>query len=247
MCVNFTGLAEGSIAPRNGQPFYTGLTWYRVVPGFVMQSGNPGLKDTDDEKTPIPHHFPDEFVPGLHHDAAGVLSMANAGPDTNSCEFFLTLAPAQRLNYLHSVFGRVVRGVEVLPEIRQGDALTLRILRVGAQARAFRADAATFASLAAAAPDSRPSASPARARTSTTPTACCPSIRPGPGISTTSSPTSSARRGCASPPASSRNRPRLGRTMRRANSCRRSPPSSASRAAGPLPPTSPTRRTGGSG
>lgn len=151
MCTNFTGLAEGTIAPRNGRPFYTGLTWYRVVPGFVLQSGNPGLKDTDDEKTPIPHHFPDEFVPGLHHDAAGVLSMANAGPDTNSCEFFITLAPAQRLNYLHSVFGRVVRGLEILPAIRQGDALTIRILRLGAQARAFPADAAALTSLAAAA------------------------------------------------------------------------------------------------
>src|SRR3954470_6283683 len=89
----FVGLAEGTLAPRNGKPFYTGLTWYRVVPGFVIQSGNPGLKDTDDEDKPIPHHFPDEFVPGLRHDTAGILSMANAGPDTNSCEFFVTLAP----------------------------------------------------------------------------------------------------------------------------------------------------------
>lgn len=151
MCVNFTGLAEGTLAPKDGKPFYTGLTWYRVVPGFVLQSGNPGLKDTDDEAKPIPHHFPDEFIPGLRHDAAGVLSMANAGPDTNSCEFFLTLAPTQRLNYLHSVFGRVVRGLEVLPLIRQDDALAIKILRVGASARAFRADAATFASLSAVA------------------------------------------------------------------------------------------------
>lgn len=151
MCANFTGLAEGSIAPKNGQPFYTGLTWYRVVTGFVIQSGNPGLKDTDDEKTPIPHRFPDEFVPGLRHSAAGILSMANAGPDTNSCEFFLTLAPTQRLNYLHSVFGQVVRGLEVLPQIKQDDALTIQILRVGAAAKAFRADAATFAALSGAA------------------------------------------------------------------------------------------------
>jgi len=51
-CVNFTGLAEGTLAAKNGQPFYTGLTFYRVVPGFVIQSGNPSLKDTDDEKVP---------------------------------------------------------------------------------------------------------------------------------------------------------------------------------------------------
>lgn len=151
MCVNFAGLAEGSLARSDGRPFYTGLTWYRVVPGFVIQSGNPGLKDTDDEKNPIPHHFPDEFVAGLHHDAAGVLSMANAGPDTNSCEFFLTLAPTPRLNFLHSVFGRVVRGLDVLQQIKQDDAFTIRILRLGTDARAFRADAASFALLSAAA------------------------------------------------------------------------------------------------
>lgn len=151
MCANFTGLAEGTLAPKGGHPFYSGLTWYRVVPGFVIQSGNPGLKDTDDEAKPIPHHFPDEFVPGLRHDAAGILSMANAGPDTNSCEFFFTLAPVQRLNYLHSVFGRTVRGLEVLPQIRQDDPVSIRILRIGAAARAFKNDPATFAALAAAA------------------------------------------------------------------------------------------------
>jgi cyclophilin family peptidyl-prolyl cis-trans isomerase len=149
MCANFTGLAEGSLAPKDGKPFYTGLTWYRVVPGFVIQSGNPGLKDTDDEKTPIPHRFPDELIPGLRHSAAGVLSMANAGPDTNSCEFFLTLAPTDRLNYLHSVFGQVVRGLDVLAQLKQNDAFTIKILRVGAAAKAFRTDAATFAALSA--------------------------------------------------------------------------------------------------
>lgn len=151
MCVNFTGLAEGTIAPRNGRPFFTGLTWYRVVPGFVIQSGNPGLKDTDDEKNPIPHRFPDELVPGLQHDTAGILSMANAGPDTNGCEFFITLAPTPRLNYLHSVFGRVVRGLEVLPQIKQNDAVAIKILRIGTEAKAFRADPATFAALSGAA------------------------------------------------------------------------------------------------
>ena len=151
MCTNFVGLAEGTIAPRHGQPFYSGLTWYRVVPGFVLQSGNPGLKDTDDEAHPIPHHFPDEFAPGLRHDSAGVLSMANAGPDTNSCEFFLTLAPTPRLDFLHSVFGRIIRGLELLPLIRADDALTIKILRIGSAARAFRADATAFAALAGAA------------------------------------------------------------------------------------------------
>jgi len=151
MCVNFTGLAEGTLAPKDGKPFYTGLTFYRVVPGFVIQSGNPGLKDTDDDKVAHPHRFPDEFVPGLRHDAAGVLSMANAGPDTNSCEFFLTLRDTNRLNYLHSVFGRVVRGLEVLQKIQPDDALSIKILRRGKAARAFKADAVAFAALVAAA------------------------------------------------------------------------------------------------
>jgi len=151
MCANFTGLAEGTLAPKDGKPFYTGLTFYRVVPGFVIQSGNPGLKDTDDDKIAHPHRFPDEFVPGLRHDGPGILSMANAGPDTNSCEFFLTLAATQRLNYLHSVFGRVIRGLEMLPQVRQDDAVSIKILRVGADARAFKNDAAAFQTLAAAA------------------------------------------------------------------------------------------------
>ena len=151
MCANFTGLAEGTLAPQGGKPFYTGLTFYRVVPGFVIQSGNPGLKDTDDDKTAHPHRFPDEFVPGLRHDAAGVLSMANAGPDTNSCEFFLTLRDTNRLNYLHSVFGRVVRGLEVLPKVQPDDAVSIKILRLGKAARAFKADATAFAALAASA------------------------------------------------------------------------------------------------
>ncbi len=149
MCVNFTGLAEGTLAPKNGKPFYTGLTWYRVVPGFVIQSGNPGLKDTDDEAKPVTPHFPDEFVPGLRHDATGILSMANAGPDTNSCEFFLTLAPTNRLNYLHSVFGRTVRGLAVLAQIKQDDPVSIKILRIGAAAQAFKNDPATFAALSA--------------------------------------------------------------------------------------------------
>ncbi|MBI2496742.1 MAG: peptidylprolyl isomerase [Opitutae bacterium] len=159
---SFVGLAEGSLAPRDGKPFYTGLTWYRVVPGFVIQSGNPGLKDTGDES--IPHKFPDEFAPGLRHGKVGVLSMANAGPDTNGCEFFVTLGDCTRLNYLHSVIGRTSRGLGVLPLIKPDDAFTIKILRVGAAAQAFKADPAAFAALAAR-------AAPYRGETETGPAA----------------------------------------------------------------------------
>src|SRR5882757_7513934 len=153
---SFVGLAEGSLAPRDGKPFFTGLTWYRVVPGFVIQSGNPGLKDTGD--VPVPYTFPDEFVPGLHNREIGTLSMANAGPDTNGCEFFVTLGDCTRLNYLHTVFGRTIQGLEVLPLIQPNDAFTIKILRVGAEARAFKADPETFKALAAKA---KPYAGPA--------------------------------------------------------------------------------------
>jgi cyclophilin family peptidyl-prolyl cis-trans isomerase len=146
---SFVGLAEGTIEPRNGKPYYTGLKWYRVVPGFVLQSGDPNHEQNLDKDDPgTPYTFPDEFVPGLRHAQAGVLSMANAGPDTNSCEFFITLGDCTRLNYLHSVFGHVFTGAEVLPLIQPNDDFTIKILRVGAAGRAFKADEATFKALA---------------------------------------------------------------------------------------------------
>ncbi len=146
-CASFVGLAEGKLGPKNDRPFFKNLTWYRVVPNFVMQSGNPGNKDTGDE--PRPYNFPDEFSRGLRHDAAGVLSMANAGPDTNGCEFFVTLRDTNRLNYLHSVFGRVVVGLEVLPKVQPDDPLSIKILRLGEEAQKFKADEATFTQLVA--------------------------------------------------------------------------------------------------
>ena len=93
------------------------------------------------------YEFADEFAPGLHHDSAGILSMANDGPDTNGSQFFITHREVNRLNYLHTVFGRTVRGLEVLPQVRQDDPMKVKILRLGAAARAFRADDATFAAL----------------------------------------------------------------------------------------------------
>jgi len=142
---NFVGLAEGTLGPKARAPYYTGLKWYRVVPGFVIQSGNPKAPADDDPG----YTFADEFVPGLRHSAAGVLSMANDGPDTNSAEFFVTLAPCPRLNYLHSVFGRIVRGDEVLARIKPDDSFSIKILRIGAAAKAFPADPATFKARAA--------------------------------------------------------------------------------------------------
>ena len=144
---SFVGLAEGTLGPQPGRPFFDQLKFHRVVPGFVVQGGDPlGTGEGGPG-----YEFPDEFVPGLRHDAVGILSMANAGPDTNGSQFFFTLAPVHRLNYLHSVFGRTVRGVDVLPQIQKDDAFTVRILRQGAGAQAFAADAPAFAALLAAA------------------------------------------------------------------------------------------------
>lgn len=149
---SFVGLAEGELGPAPRKPFFDGLTFHRVVPGFVVQGGDP--RGTG-EGGPG-YSFPDEFVPGLRHDAIGVLSMANSGPDTNGSQFFFTLAPVNRLNYLHSVFGRLIRGLDVLPRIQKGDTMTVKILRVGEAAKAFRVDEASFHALIARAPRATP-------------------------------------------------------------------------------------------
>jgi len=137
---NFVGLAEGTLNPKKGVPFFDGLTFHRVVPGFVIQGGDPlGTGEGGPGYT-----FPDEFSPGLRHDRVGVLSMANDGPDTNGSQFFFTLAPVNRLNYLHSVFGQVVRGLDVLPRIRTGDTMRVKIVRVGTVAQGFQTNLAAF-------------------------------------------------------------------------------------------------------
>jgi cyclophilin family peptidyl-prolyl cis-trans isomerase len=142
---NFVGLAEGTLGPNPGKPFYDGLTFHRVVPGFVIQGGDPlGTGEGDPG-----YEFPDEFSPKLRHDSVGILSMANSGPDTNGCQFFITLDAENQLNYLHSVFGKVVSGLEVLPQVQQGDKMEIKILRLGDAAKAFRADQAVFNELIA--------------------------------------------------------------------------------------------------
>lgn len=145
---NFVGLAEGKLGPTPGKPFYDGLYFHRVVPDFVVQGGDP----LGNGEGGPGYEFPDEFRPELRHDAAGILSMANAGPDTNGSQFFFTLRPVARLDFLHSVFGRVVRGVELLPRIRQGDGIKVKILRIGSAAEAFPTDKAAFDRLVAQAP-----------------------------------------------------------------------------------------------
>jgi cyclophilin family peptidyl-prolyl cis-trans isomerase len=151
---SFVGLAEGALGPEPRKPYFDGLKFHRVAAGFVVQGGDPlGTGEGGPG-----YSFPDEFVPGLRHDAAGILSMANSGPDSNGSQFFLTLAPVNRLNYLHTVFGRTVRGLDVLPQIKGGDEMRVKIIRRGAAAEKFRADEASFTKLVASLPRAAPPA-----------------------------------------------------------------------------------------
>lgn len=138
--MNFVGLAEGKLGPNKGKPYFDGLVFHRVVPGFVIQGGDPlGTGEGGPG-----YEIPDEFAAGAHHDQAGVLSMANSGPDTGGSQFFITLKDTTRLNYLHSVFGKVIQGRELLDRIRKGDSMKISILRVGPAAEAFVVTAEAF-------------------------------------------------------------------------------------------------------
>lgn len=149
---NFIALATGErpwmeeeSARVSTRPFYGGLTFHRVIAGFMIQGGSPNGLGTDGPGYVIP----DEFDPTLRHDAPGILSMANSGPNSNGSQFFITVAATPWLDDVHTVFGKVVEGYAVVQAISQVDTDTqnrprepvhlqqVRIRRVGAAAEAF--------------------------------------------------------------------------------------------------------------
>jgi peptidyl-prolyl cis-trans isomerase A (cyclophilin A) len=117
---NFVGLATGSkewTDPATGKPasrpFYDGLIFHRVIDGFMLQGGCPEGSGRGGPG----YKFADEFGPGLKHDRPGLLSMANAGPNTNGSQFFVTLVPTPWLDNRHAIFGEVVDGMDVVNAI----------------------------------------------------------------------------------------------------------------------------------
>ena len=117
---NFVGLAEGTkefTDPKTGQkttrPFYDGLVFHRVIEGFMLQGGCPLGTGTGGPG----YKFADEFNAKLRHTKPGILSMANAGPNTNGSQFFITLKETNYLNGKHTVFGEVTEGMDTIRKI----------------------------------------------------------------------------------------------------------------------------------
>jgi peptidyl-prolyl cis-trans isomerase A (cyclophilin A) len=110
---NFINLAEGRQETQKGGNFYEGIIFHRVIKGFVIQGGCPQGSGMGGPG----YQFQDEFDPALRHNDAGILSMANAGPRTNGSQFFVTLAPTPHLDGRHSVFGKVIKGLDIVKTI----------------------------------------------------------------------------------------------------------------------------------
>ncbi|MFH1133973.1 MAG: peptidylprolyl isomerase [Nanoarchaeota archaeon] len=106
-------ITTGNFINLSKKGFYNSVIFHRVIPGFMIQGGDPtGTGRGGSEKL-----IPDEFHPSLTHDSAGILSMANRGPNTGSSQFFITLNATPWLDGKHAVFGKVVKGMDVVDAI----------------------------------------------------------------------------------------------------------------------------------
>jgi peptidyl-prolyl cis-trans isomerase A (cyclophilin A) len=117
---NFVALARGTKAWKDQKtgamvkrPLYTGTTFHRVIPSFMIQGGDPAGTGAGD----VGFMIPDEFVASLKFDVPGILAMANAGPNTGGSQFFITVAPTPWLNMHHTIFGKVIEGQAVVEKI----------------------------------------------------------------------------------------------------------------------------------
>ncbi len=117
---NFVQLAKGTkefMDPKSNQPvnkpFYDGLNFHRIIKDFMIQGGCPLGTGTGGPG----YRFQDEFHPELKHNKPGLLSMANAGPNTNGSQFFITVVPTPWLDNRHTIFGEVVEGYNIVDEI----------------------------------------------------------------------------------------------------------------------------------
>jgi len=117
---NFVGLATGEkpwtdvrTGAQQTRPLYNDTIFHRVIPGFMIQGGDPLGNGTGDPG----YRFEDEFQSGKVFDHPGILAMANAGPGTNGSQFFITVAPTPHLTNRHTIFGNVIRGYKVVEQI----------------------------------------------------------------------------------------------------------------------------------
>ena len=149
---NFIGLAEGTITNASyplGVRFYKGSIWHRVVKGHVIQGGEPAIvKDpANTEVNSTGYEIPNEIT-YLSHNKAGMIGMANSGPNTNTCEYYITLADRSYLDGNYTLFGEVVDGMDVVNKIVQGDTTnSITIVRAGAEAEKFIVNDSTFKEL----------------------------------------------------------------------------------------------------
>ena len=130
---NFTGLAEGTkewtdprVRSKSTAPLYDGTIFHRVIPDFMIQGGDPLGRGTGGPG----YQFEDEFQSGKSFNKPGLLAMANAGPNTNGSQFFITEVPTTWLDNKHTIFGEVVKGGELVPRIARSGNGKVRLDRV---------------------------------------------------------------------------------------------------------------------